>query len=88
MYYSSYGQLAFQMPVDAPLGTNLVQVQRDGLTSNTVSVSVAERAPRLLLIGTTGYGAIQNAADYSLPMPEGAHSRCPHASRQSRATRW
>ena len=72
MYYSSYGQLAFQMPVDAPLGSNLVQVQRDGLTSNTVSVNVAERAPRLLTIGTTGYGAIQNAADYSLPMPEGA----------------
>ncbi len=72
MYYSSYGQLAFQMPADAPLGTNLVQVQRDGLTSNTVSVNVAERAPRLLVIGTTGYGAIQNAADFSLPMPEGA----------------
>jgi len=72
MYYSSYGQLAFQMPVDAPIGTNLVQVQRDGLTSNTVSVNVAERAPRLLLIGTTGYGAIQNAANYSLPMPTGA----------------
>jgi uncharacterized protein (TIGR03437 family) len=71
MYYSSYGQLAFQMPVDAPLGTNLVQVQRDSLTSNTVSVNVADRAPRLLLIGTTGYGAVQNAADYSLPMPEG-----------------
>ncbi len=71
MYYSSYGQLAFQMPVDAPLGTNLVQVQRDSLTSNTVSVNVADRSPRLLLIGTTGYGAVQNAADYSLPMPEG-----------------
>lgn len=72
MYYSSYGQLAFQMPVDAPLGANLVQVKRDGQISNTVSVNVAERAPRLLLIGTTGYGAIQNAADYSLPMPEGS----------------
>jgi uncharacterized protein (TIGR03437 family) len=72
MYYSSYGQLAFQMPVDAPLGTNLIQVQRDGLTSNTVSVTVAARAPRLLLVGATGYGAIQNATDNSLPMPEGA----------------
>jgi uncharacterized protein (TIGR03437 family) len=72
MYYSSYGQLAFQMPVDAPPGSNRIQVQREGLTSNTVTVNVVARAPRLLLIGTAGYGAIQNAADYSIPMPEGA----------------
>ena len=38
-------------------------VVRDGLPSNTVSVAVAARAPRLLLITTTGYGAIQNGAD-------------------------
>jgi uncharacterized protein (TIGR03437 family) len=49
MFYSSYGQLAFQMPVDAPLGNALVQVKRDdGQISNTVTVNVAERAPRLL----------------------------------------
>jgi uncharacterized protein (TIGR03437 family) len=72
MYYSSYGQLAFQMPVDAPLGTALVQVQRDGLTSNTVSVDVADRAPRLLRIGVGDYGAIVNARDYSIPMLEGS----------------
>ncbi len=48
-YYSSYGQLAFQLPVNTPLGTAQVQVQRDdGQISNTVTVSVAARAPRLL----------------------------------------
>ncbi len=72
MYYSSYGQLAFQMPVDTPVGMAQVQVQRDGQNSNTVTVNVADRAPRLLKIGTTQYGAIQNAADYSIPMPTGA----------------
>jgi uncharacterized protein (TIGR03437 family) len=72
MYYSTYGQLAFQMPVNTPVGTARVQVQRDGQNSNTVTVEVAERAPRLLLIGTTPYGAIQNASDYSIPMPSGA----------------
>ncbi len=71
MYYSSYGQLAFQMPFEIPNGVTLVQVQRDGLSSNLVSVTVADRAPRLLLIGSTGYGAIQNQ-DYSIPMPAGA----------------
>jgi uncharacterized protein (TIGR03437 family) len=81
MYYSSYGQLAFQMPVDAPLGTVQVQTQRDLLTSNTVTVEVAERAPRLLLVGTTGFGAIYNQ-DYSIPMPEtaipGVYTRPAH----------
>ena len=72
MYYSSYGQLAFQMPVNTSVGTARVAVLRDGQTSNTVTVNVAERAPKLLLIGTTPYGAIQNAADYSIPMPSGA----------------
>ena len=72
MYYSSYGQLAFQMPVDTPVGTALVQVQREGQNSNTVTVGIEQRAPRLLLIGSTSYGAIQNAADYSIPMPSGA----------------
>jgi uncharacterized protein (TIGR03437 family) len=73
MYYSSYGQLAFQMPVDIAPGTALVQVVRDTQTSNTVSVDVASRAPRLLRIGVGDYGAIVNASQgNSIPMPVGA----------------
>jgi uncharacterized protein (TIGR03437 family) len=71
MYYASYGQLAFQMPYEVPLGTALVQVTRDGQASNTVSVQVADRAPRLLLIGVGTYGAIVNQ-DGSIPMPVGS----------------
>jgi uncharacterized protein (TIGR03437 family) len=71
MYYSSYGQLAFQLPYEISNGTAVVQVQRDGLSSNTVSVQVADRAPRLLLIGVGTYGAIQNQ-DLSIPMPVGS----------------
>ena len=48
MFYSIYGQLAFLMPMETTLGTALVQVQRDGLTSNTVSVNVGGRAPSIL----------------------------------------
>jgi len=64
LFYSSYGQLAFQMPVSTPLGNALVQVQRDGLTSNTVSVNVAQRAPRII--------AVVNP-DGSVNTPDGAH---------------
>ena len=71
MYYASYGQLAFQMPYEVANGTALVQVTRDGQPSNTVSVQVADRAPRLLLIGVGSYGAIVNQ-DGSIPMPVGS----------------
>jgi uncharacterized protein (TIGR03437 family) len=71
MYYSTYGQLAFQVPYETGVGTALVQVQRDGVAGNTVSVQVASRAPRLLLINVGGYGAILNT-DGSIPMPAGS----------------
>lgn len=60
IFYTLYGQIAFQVPSNTPLGTALVQVQRtDGAISNKVSVSIASRAPRLLLL-SGGYGAIVN----------------------------
>jgi len=71
LFYTSYGQLAFQMPVTTPAGTAMVQVQRtDGSLSNSVSVNVAAAAPKLLLIYGGPYGAIVNQ-DGSLPLPSG-----------------
>lgn len=67
MYYSTYGQLAFQMPFEVGNGTAQVQVERDGQRSNIVTVEVADRAPRLLRLGIEDYGAIVNQ-DGSLPM--------------------
>jgi uncharacterized protein (TIGR03437 family) len=78
MYYSSYGQLAFQMPYGLSItDTASVQVVRDGQSSNTVAVKIVNRAPRLLLLGIGGYGAIVNQ-DGSIPLPDasiipGAH---------------
>lgn len=73
IFYTLYGQIAFQMPVETPVGTVLVQVQRDdGSIGNQVSVQVAARAPKLLLVGLGTYGAITNAADGSFPFPVGA----------------
>ena len=69
MYYSLYQQIAFQMPVDAPLGTALMQVQRDGINSNTISVDVVDRAPRIGMLNIGNFGTIVNARDNSLPLP-------------------
>jgi len=62
LFYTSYGQIAFQMPVDTAQGTAQVQVKRsDGSTSNTVTVSVGSRAPRLL-VAVNQDGSINSAA--------------------------
>ena len=57
--------------METALGTAQVQVERDDLPGNIVSVQVAARAPRILLAGGTSFGAIQNAKDQSYPAPVG-----------------
>ena len=74
LYYSSYGQINFQMPMDTPVGAAQVQVVTNGQTSNPAYVGVVARAPSLLLLnGAGGYGAIVDASQgdgYNvLPMP-------------------
>ncbi len=62
LFYTSYGQIAFQLPYDVPVGTALVQVKRDdGSVSNQASVAVAPRAPRLL-VTVNQDGSINSAA--------------------------
>jgi len=70
LYYVSYGQINLELPLETAVGTAQIQIQRDGLTGNTVSVQVVSRAPRILLLGG-GFGAILNAADQSVPAPVG-----------------
>lgn len=54
LFYTSYGEISFQLPYNVPAGTALVQVKRnDGSTSNQVSVSVVAIAPRLLMVVNT-----------------------------------
>ena len=61
IFYTLPGQIAFQVPVNATIGSGLVQVKRtDGTISNQVSVTIAARVPRLLLLGSAGFGAIVN----------------------------
>jgi uncharacterized protein (TIGR03437 family) len=68
LYYVSYNQINFEIPMETPLGTGVIQIVREDQKSNPVSLSVAPRAPRLLQIGS--FGAIVNT-DGSLPMPVG-----------------
>ncbi len=80
LYYSSYGQVNFQMPYEIPPGEAFVQVTRDGTPGNAVSVQVAGRAPRLLRLGIGDYGIIVNQ-DGSFPIPAtpGLNSHPAHA---------
>jgi uncharacterized protein (TIGR03437 family) len=67
LFYTSYGQIAFQMPSETAVGTALVQVQRDDSSiSNKVSVDVAPRAPRLL-VTVNQDGSINSAAKPAKP---------------------
>jgi uncharacterized protein (TIGR03437 family) len=67
LYYSSFGQVTFQMPSNATPGAALVRVERDGQTSNTVTVSVAERAPGIVVVTDLSY----NLRDASHPAKPG-----------------
>jgi uncharacterized protein (TIGR03437 family) len=55
LYYTSFGQIAFQMPFSTVTGTALVQVERDGQISNTVTVTVVASAPQILAVTDGAY---------------------------------
>lgn len=68
LYYSSYGQINFQVPYEIPPGEALVTIMRDGQAGNVVTIEVAERAPRLLRLNIGDYGIIVNQ-DGTFPIP-------------------
>lgn len=55
LYYSSYGQIAFQVPSSTAGGTALVQVIRDGQASNMVTMPVVPLAPEIVVITDATY---------------------------------
>jgi uncharacterized protein (TIGR03437 family) len=55
LFYTSFGQIAFQMPYGTATGTALVQVERDEQISNTVTVNLVARAPQILAVTDTAY---------------------------------
>ncbi len=55
LYYTSFGQIAFQMPYGVATGMALVQVLRDDVLSNTVTVNVVAHAPQIVVITNADY---------------------------------
>ena len=58
LYYSSFGQIAFQVRQATTLGTAFVQVFRDGQYGNTVSVNMAQYSPGIVVITDASYNVI------------------------------
>lgn len=74
LYFASYGQVNLQVPWEVGLGTKKLQVVRDGVAGNAITVRVESRSATLPAIGVARYGAIVNATRStggvtSLPMP-------------------
>ncbi len=63
LYFTSAGQIDFQVPYATPAGTATVQVVGNGTPGNKVSVQVAARAPKILLEG--GFGSFPIIVDYT-----------------------
>ena len=62
LVYTSYGQISFQMPTTTAIGQAIVQVKRtDGTVSNSVSVNVVPRAPKVLQLFGGPWGAVVNS---------------------------
>jgi uncharacterized protein (TIGR03437 family) len=67
LFFSSEGQINFQMPYETQPGEAQVQIVRDGQTGNTVTVQVAEKNPRILTF--LGNYAIAVNTDGTFPVP-------------------
>ena len=60
LFYTSYGQINFQVPYGAQPGMARVRVVRDGTRGNQISMEITPRAPRLLRLGIGDYGIVVN----------------------------
>ncbi len=68
LFYSSYGQINFQVPYNSVTGAGVIRVDRPGQRGNSISVTIAAQAPRILKLGIDRYGIIVNQ-DRSFPIP-------------------
>jgi uncharacterized protein (TIGR03437 family) len=66
LYFTSAGQIDFEIPFGTPAGTAVVQAINNGQAGNSVSVTIADRTPKILLFGG-GTPIIVNYADGSIP---------------------
>jgi len=75
VYYASTGVVDFVVPFEVQPGPGTVTLTYNGVSSNTVSTTIAARAPKLLYFPlaesgqTFYYGIIVNSSDGSFPVP-------------------
>jgi uncharacterized protein (TIGR03437 family) len=58
LYYTSFGQIAFQVPYSTPPGNASIQMTRDAQASNIVSMQIRPLAPEIVVITDTSYNVI------------------------------
>ena len=72
LYFANYNQINFQLPYETRPGEASVQVLRDGVAGNAVTVQVVERAPRIMDwrgVGAADYGLILFNNEFAAPLP-------------------
>ncbi|HEY6393221.1 MAG TPA: hypothetical protein VIX89_18210, partial [Bryobacteraceae bacterium] len=62
LYFTSAGQIDFQVPFEVPRGPAVVRVDRNGQRGNSISVTIAAAAPRFILLNGGPY-AIMTTPD-------------------------
>lgn len=78
LFYSSDGQINFQMPFEVPAGEARVQVVRDGTPGNTVTVEVAGKSPRILTFLGNYAIAVNTDQTFAVPTTAGLDSHPAH----------
>ena len=81
LYYVSYNQINFLIPYETPVGDAVIRVDRGGQRGNPVSVTIEQRAPRIMTFSFPGeYGIIVNASQgggFPLPVSLGIPGGAP-----------
>ncbi|MBK5294303.1 MAG: hypothetical protein JJE04_21805 [Acidobacteriia bacterium] len=67
VFFSSYGQINFQLPFDLTPGRNTVRVDRDGQRGNSVSVDIVSASPRFLRLRGDFAIAVNPDGTFALP---------------------
>lgn len=68
LYFTSPGQINFQVPYNTIGGDASVQVERNGVVGNRATANIVAQSGRILVWGGLKYGLIVNS-DGTLPMP-------------------
>jgi uncharacterized protein (TIGR03437 family) len=77
LYYASPEQINFEIPYGTAPGKAVVQVQRDGQTGNSVSITVQPAVPRILPLGIGNYAiaVLSDNVTFAIPTMPGIPSR-------------